>query len=223
MNRERFNEKVQIWVQIARRLFRPKGRVSRNIVGERELFPELMDQLYFLFCALMLISIIMTISSPNPIHSVFWLVVVFLQSFVVIIRMDYEFIGLVLVIVYVGAVSILFLFVIMMLDVVELKEITNFDNVLPIIALMLVQVILPNHMDEVNPQLMPLEQWFVNKESQVLVIGRILYNDFGLVLIVVSILLLVAMVGAIVLTLETNIITKRQLLVNQHQRKSSWI
>ena len=164
----------------------------------------------------------MTISSYNPIHSVFWLVIVFLQSSIFLISLSYEFLGFMLIIIYVGAIAILFLFVIMMLDIFQLSKISNFNNIVPITLLLMFQLLFYNQINENDLEINHVIDWFVLKSSHVDMISETLYNDFGIVFIIISILLLVAMVGAIILTLETNEITKKQILVSQHQRNNSW-
>lgn len=164
----------------------------------------------------------MTISSYNPIHSVFWLVIVFLQSSIFLISLSYEFLGFMLIIIYVGAIAILFLFVIMMLDIFQLTKISNFNNIIPIVILFLFQLIFLDKVNDNNLEVTHIKDWFISKSSHIDIISETLYNDFGVIFIIISILLLVAMVGAIVLTLEVNEITKKQLLTNQHQRNNSW-
>lgn len=164
----------------------------------------------------------MTISSYNPIHSVFWLVLVFLQSSIFLISLSYEFLGLMLIIIYVGAIAILFLFVIMMLDIYQISRIVNFNNILPVIILLILQILLVNHSNYFEYKLISSNNWFFNKESHISLISKTIYNDLGFVFIVISVLLLVAMIGAIILTLETNEITKKQGLSIQHQRNNSW-
>lgn len=100
-----------------------------------------MDQFYSIFSLLLIFSVLMTISSYNPIHSVFWLVLVFLQSSILLVSLSYEFLGLMLVIIYVGAIAILFLFVIMMLDIFQISTVVNFNNILPISFLLISQVL----------------------------------------------------------------------------------
>lgn len=181
-----------------------------------------MDQFYFLFSLLLLVSTFMTISSYNPIHSVFWLVIVFLQSSILIMSLNYEFLGLMLIIIYVGAIAILFLFVIMMLDIFQLSKIIDFSNILPILFLTLLQVLMIFLIDTTDLKLGYIRDWFFKQESQIILLSNILYNNFALLFLIISILLLIAMVGAIILTLEINIITKRQNLSIQHQRNNSW-
>lgn len=182
-----------------------------------------MDQFYSFFSVLLVLSVFMTISSYNPIHSVFWLVIVFIQSSIFIISLSYEFLGFMLIIIYVGAIAILFLFVIMMLDIFQLNKISNFNNIIPIMILLMFQIIFLSKINDNNLEINHVRDWFMSKSSHIDIISKTLYSDFGIIFIIISILLLVAMVGAIVLTLEINEITKKQILINQHQRNNSWI
>ncbi len=163
----------------------------------------------------------MTITSFNPIHSVFWLVVVFIQSACFLLSMGYEFLGLMLIIIYVGAIAILFLFVIMMLDIIQLSKVSRLYHIFPIIIMVLLQLILlvNYNITQVTWNLL----WNFNFVDPIHSLGGVLYSDFSLMFILISILLLIAMIGAIVLTLESGEITKRQLLTSQHQRNNSWV
>lgn len=181
-----------------------------------------MDQFYFLFSLLLLVSTFMTISSYNPIHSVFWLVIVFLQSSILMMSLSYEFLGLMLIIIYVGAIAILFLFVIMMLDIFQLSKIVDFSNILPILFLSLLQISMVFLINTASLKLGYVKDWFFKQESQIVLLSNVLYNNFALLFLIISILLLIAMVGAMVLTLEIGIITRKQSLSIQHQRNNSW-
>ena len=75
----------------------------------------------------------MVITSLNPIHSVFWLVLVFLNTSGLLLLIGFNFVPLMLIIVYVGAIAILFLFVIMMLDVLQLRRVESISNIIPIV------------------------------------------------------------------------------------------
>lgn len=92
-----------------------------------------MEQLFFMFAFLLLLTAVMTISSTNPIHSVFWLVLVFVYTATILLCMGLEFLGLILVIIYVGAITILFLFVVMMLDILQLRKVNPIGNITPIL------------------------------------------------------------------------------------------
>lgn len=186
-----------------------------------------MEQLFFLFSILLLGTVIMTITSSNPIHSVFWLVLVFLYSSGFLISLGFEFLGLMMVIIYVGAIAILFLFVIMMLDIFQLKKITPINNIIPLMFIVFTNIILESWWilkgtEKLSYVWKPLD-WSLNKFTHINLLGLNLYSEYAYPLFILSLLLLVAMVGAIVLTLELGIITRKQILIDQHQRNNSWI
>ena len=192
-------------------------------MGVRELVPGIfMEQLYILLSFISLIGAIMVITSLNPIHSVFWLVLLFLNTSALLILLGFNFIPLMLIIVYVGAIAILFLFVIMMLDILELKKIESISNVIPIILCVFVNILtqLILYFKEYNIilNLNDLSVWYINSDSQVSFIAKILYSFYGYPFIIISLLLLVAMVGAIILVLDLGVLSRKQILVDQHQR-----
>ena len=104
-----------------------------------------MEKFYFIFILLIIFSSLMTITSFNPIHSVFWLVIVFLESSCLLLSLNFDFIGLILIIIYVGAIAILFLFVIMMLDIYQLKKTFHVLHIFPIILLILTYILFNNY------------------------------------------------------------------------------
>lgn len=193
-------------------------------MGVRELVPEInfMEQLYIFLSFITLAGAIMVISSLNPIHSVFWLVLVFLNSSILLILLGFNFIPLMLIIVYVGAIAILFLFVIMMLDILQLRRVESISNIIPIVVCVFVNILtyvllyfkgFNMYINFSNSSL-----WNLNSESQINFIAKSLYSFYGYPFIIISLLLLVAMVGAIILVLDLGLITRRQVLIDQHQR-----
>lgn len=181
-----------------------------------------MEQLYIFLSFITIIGGVMVISSLNPIHSVFWLVLVFLNSAILLILLGFNFIPLMLIIVYVGAIAILFLFVIMMLDILQLRRIESISNIIPIVICVFVNVltyVLLYFKDyDLFIDLSTNSSWSLNSESQVNLIAKSLYSFYGYPFIIISLLLLVAMVGAIILVLDLGVITRRQTLSDQHQR-----
>ena len=182
-----------------------------------------MYQLYLFFSVLILLSAFITILSYNPIHSVFWLVMVFIQSAILFIILTYNYLGLIIIIIYVGAIAILFLFMIMMLDIFQLKTTAQLNNIIPIILLVCWQVWFGLKIQVHNGVYPYTQGWKVDYESHIILLGKIIYNDLGFLLIISSFILLIAMVGTIVITLEKNNITKKQNLSSQHHRNNSWI
>ena len=95
-----------------------------------------MDQLLFCFCIIISLSSIITIISFNPIHSVIWLVITFLTSAGLLLTLRFEFLALLIIIIYVGAITILFLFVIMMLDILQLKRSESINHIFSLIMIL---------------------------------------------------------------------------------------
>ena len=178
---------------------------------------------FYLFSALAVASAVIVISSRNPVHSVLFLILCFFNAAGLFILMGAEFLAMILVVVYVGAVAVLFLFVVMMLDVdfVELRQ--GMLNYLPVGAtiglIVLVElalvvgswVIAPG---SVSTHAAPTPGGITNTEA----LGRILYTDFIFYFQVAGLILLVAMVGAIVLTLRHKVGVKRQDINEQVAR-----
>lgn len=182
-----------------------------------------MEKFYTLFSLLILFSTIMTITSLNPIHSVFWLVITFIQSSLILLNLNFDFIGLILVIIYVGAIAILFLFVIMMLDVFQLSSISKVYHLFPILILITGILCLTTDLNLVSNTDTLVWTWKFNYYSQLESLGQVFYSEYAVPLILISILLLVAMIAAILLTLDVSPITRRQYLITQHQRNNSWV
>nr|AER54602.1 NADH dehydrogenase subunit 6 [Nemopsis bachei] len=185
-----------------------------------------MEQLFFLFSILLLSSVTMAITSSNPVHSVFWLVLVFIYSSGFLISLSFEFLALMMIIIYVGAIAILFLFVIMMLDIAQLKKVTSIFNIIPIVFIVFINILIEGWWILKSNLNLGLEisifNWENTNINHINNLGLNLYTEYAYPLLILSLLLLVAMVGAIVLTLELGTITRKQSLVDQHHRNNSW-
>lgn len=185
-----------------------------------------MEQLFFLFSILLIGSAVMTITSSNPIHSVFWLVIVFLYSAGFLISLNFEFLALMIIIIYVGAIAILFLFIIMMLDIAQLRKINPVNNIMPILFIIGVNILIEAwwlfKYDNTNSSIKYFQDWNIEISNHISNLGVNLYSEYAYPLLIISLLLLVAMIGAIVLTLELGLITRKQNLSDQHQRNNSW-
>nr|ALO20770.1 NADH dehydrogenase subunit 6 [Staurostoma mertensii] len=187
-----------------------------------------MEQFFIFLSFTIIFSAIMTITSINPIHSVFWLVIVFINSAGLLISLKFEFISLMLIIIYVGAIAILFLFVIMMLDILQLKKIGFINHIIPIVIITGVNIIfqiwwLLEDNSLIFSWSILIKEWDFESLNHISVLGLLLYTEYAYPFIILSMLLLVAMIGAIVLTLELGVITRRQSLTDQHHRNNSWI
>jgi NADH-quinone oxidoreductase subunit J len=172
---------------------------------------------FYLFAGTAVASALMVISARNPVHSVLFLILAFFSSAGLFILLGAEFLGLILVVVYVGAVAVLFLFVVMMLDIdfVELRQ--GFLQYMPVGALigviLLAQIGLivaawqaSEAMGLAGGAVPVTEPGVSNTEA----IGRVLYTDYIYLFQAAGLILLVAMIGAIVLTLRHREHVRRQ-------------
>ncbi|MBI2719541.1 MAG: NADH-quinone oxidoreductase subunit J [Rhizobiales bacterium] len=178
---------------------------------------------FYLFSALATASAVMVISSRNPVHSVLFLILCFFNAAGLFILLGAEFLAMILVVVYVGAVAVLFLFVVMMLDVdfTELRQgMLNYMPVGGTIGLIvLLELALVAGSWIIDPGSLksaasPMPTDVTNTEA----LGRILYTDYIYYFQAAGLVLLVAMIGAIVLTLRHKQGIKRQVIADQVAR-----
>ena len=181
---------------------------------------------FYLFSAILLLSSLMVISTKNPVHSVLFLILAFLNAAGIFVILHAEFLAMILIIVYVGAVAVLFLFVVMMLDFKTSLEKDNILQYMPIGLLIglvfiaeLVIVLINTRLDLSNIQILtnPLGNFMDQSNTQA--IGSILYTNYVLYFQLSGVILLVAMVGSIVLTLRDREGVKRQIISEQVDRK----
>ena len=170
---------------------------------------------FYLFASVAIASAVMVISSRNPVHSVLFLILCFFNAAGLFILLGAEFLAMILVVVYVGAVAVLFLFVVMMLDVdfVQLRQ--GMLNYLPVggtiglivlVELALVVGTWAISSDALTAAASPLPGNVTNTEA----LGQILYTKYVYFFEAAGLVLLVAMIGAIVLTLRHKQGIKRQ-------------
>ncbi len=181
---------------------------------------------FYLFAVITLGSGIMVISSRNPVHSVLFLILAFVNASGLFVLLGAEYLAMLLIVVYVGAVAVLFLFVVMMLDVdfVQLRQ--GFLQYLPI-GLLIGLIVLVE-------LLMAVGAWLISPEiaqhvaeptpalaqvSNAAAIGSVLYTKYIFFFQVAGLILLVAMIGAIVLTLHHKEGVKRQSIPEQVGRR----
>ncbi|MEC3860049.1 NADH-quinone oxidoreductase subunit J [Mesobacterium sp. TK19101] len=178
---------------------------------------------FYLFALCAIAGGLFTVISRNPVHSVLWLILAFLSSAGLFVLLGAEFVAMLLVIVYVGAVAVLFLFVVMMLDVdfAELKA--EMAKYLPLALLIGVVILMQLGMaygawqasDVAGGQLAnPAPEGTTNTAA----LGLILYDRYFLLFQLSGLILLVAMIGAIVLTLRHRTDIKRQDVLAQMYR-----
>jgi NADH-quinone oxidoreductase subunit J len=185
----------------------------------------LADALFYAFAVVMLFAAIMVITARNPVHSVLFLILAFFNAASLFLLAGAEFLAMLLVIVYVGAVAVLFLFVVMMLDVDFKKLRAGFVRQLPIalivagiFAFELVLLALGWRAGAASNSLKPVGTSDVTNTEA---IGHVLYTDYIVPFQLAGMVLLVAMVGAIVLTLRDREGVRRQSVTDQVARKAS--
>ena len=177
---------------------------------------------FYAFAVTTLLGGLMTVLARNPVHSVLWLILAFLSSAGLFVTLGAEFVAMLLIIVYVGAVAVLFLFVVMMLDVdfAELKaEMARFMPLALLIGvILLMQLALAfgvwGYSDGYTERLAQPVSDIQNTKA----LGMILYDDYFLIFQLAGLILLVAMIGAIVLTLRHRTDVKRQDIIGQMMR-----
>jgi NADH-quinone oxidoreductase subunit J len=178
---------------------------------------------FYFFSAILIASSVMVIGGKNPVHSVLFLILAFFNAAGLFVLLGAEFLAMILVVVYVGAVAVLFLFVVMMLDVdfSELKK--GALQYLPfglLIGLILVaELVMAGSVWVLKPAAIAAKgaatpAGVTNTEA----LGRILYTDYVYYFQIAGLVLLVAMIGAIVLTLRSRPGVRRQSIPQQNAR-----
>lgn len=179
---------------------------------------------FYVFAAILIASAAMVVSARNPVHAVLFLILAFFNAAALFVLAGAEFLAMILVIVYVGAVAVLFLFVVMMLDVdfAEMRE--GFQRYAPvgaaIGAVLLIELALVLGGWKFAPGAASLR--FAPRDAELhntAQLGRLLYTDYVLLFQTAGLILLVAMIGAIVLTLRDRSATpsasRRQSIARQ--------
>ena len=183
---------------------------------------------FYLFAGVCVASAFMVIAAKNPVHSVLFLILAFVNAAGLFVLLGAEFLAMILVVVYVGAVAVLFLFVVMMLDInfVELRQ--GFLQYLPIGGLigviLLVELLFVFASWAALPATGALADVPIPSPETVdntRAIGRLLYTNYVYLFQASGMVLLVAMIGAIVLTLRHKPNVKRQNIANQVARRKA--
>ncbi|MBV2360575.1 NADH-quinone oxidoreductase subunit J [Thalassococcus sp. CAU 1522] len=178
---------------------------------------------FYLFALSAIAGGLFTVISRNPVHSVLWLILAFLSSAGLFVLLGAEFVAMLLIIVYVGAVAVLFLFVVMMLDIdfAELKaEMARYMPLALLIGLILLMQLAMAYgaWDAAEGAAGQLAQPLPADRHNTEALGMILYDQYFLLFQLAGLILLVAMIGAIVLTLRHRTDIKRQDVLAQMYR-----
>jgi NADH-quinone oxidoreductase subunit J len=183
---------------------------------------------FYLFAGICIASAFMVIAAKNPVHSVLFLILAFVNAAGLFVLMGAEFLAMILVVVYVGAVAVLFLFVVMMLDVdfAELRQgflqylpiggVVGIIFVIELVMVVSVWAIVPNVSQVIASPIPPIAST-PNTEA----LGHVLYTRYVYFFQAAGVVLLVAMIGAIVLTLRHKPNVKRQNIANQVARRKA--
>ena len=177
---------------------------------------------FYLFAVTTIMGGLMTVLSRNPVHSVLWLILAFLSSAGLFVILGAEFVAMLLIIVYVGAVAVLFLFVVMMLDVDFAEMKAEMSKYLPLGLLIGVVVLMQlaiavgawSFSDGIDTRLAAPVPDSYNTTG----LGMLIYDRYIILFQLAGLILLVAMIGAIVLTLRHRVDIKRQNIMAQMHR-----
>ena len=181
-----------------------------------------MDFFLIFFCSLALLSSLFVVISSNPVHSVFFLILVFCFASFLLLRLTIDFLAIIFIVVYVGAVAVLFLFVVMMLNV-KLTELS--ENVVRYLPLgFFLGVVFFSELaytmqksftiSNTEVELSPWVNLIYGSEG-IALFGEVLYTHYIHIFIASGMVLLVSMIGAISLTLHHSLNVKRQLVYRQ--------
>ena len=181
--------------------------------------------LFYIFSSILVISALAVVSAKNTVHSVMFLILAFVNAAGLFVLLQAEFLAMLLIIVYVGAIAVLFLFVVMMLNIDEIKKkirkTSYFFTILISAILMIELYFIINVADIFSYNLtkassLPINQNITNTEA----IGDVLYTNFIFPFQLAGAVLFVAMIGAIVLTIRENErYIRKQSISNQVNRK----
>ncbi len=183
---------------------------------------------FYTFSIIAVVSAIMVTASKNTVHSVFFLILDFISISCLFIMIGAEFLGMIMLIVYVGAVAVLFLFVVMMLNVAQQKNqwfagqatSKHIPVGLIISTLIFFEIIIVIGGWKYKPEIFDINNSLVNTSvSNTHSLGQILYTDYIHVFQISGMILLVAMIGAIVLTFRQRSGVKRQSYIKQISRE----
>ena len=185
--------------------------------------------LFYIFSILSVVSAIMVISARNPVHSVLFLILVFLNGSALLLLIEAEFIAIIFIVVYVGAIAVLFLFVVMMLDIKIAESSRDFYKYLPFgsvigfIFFVEIFLVVRDELPTITSDYR-IDNQYIDWKSQIdpitniEALGQILYTYYFIYFLIAGLILLVAMVGAIVLTMQLNRQVRRQAVYRQVSR-----
>lgn len=175
--------------------------------------------IFYLFAGVTVLSAVMVVASRNAVHSVLFLILAFFNAAGLFVLAGAEFIAMLLVIVYVGAVAVLFLFVVMMLDINFAEMRAGFQKYLPlglaVGGILVFELVAAIYGDAFNGVTLPAAPDISNTRA----LGNVLYTKYMYLFQVAGLILLVAMIGAISLTMRRRVGVRRQVIAQQNARR----
>jgi NADH-quinone oxidoreductase subunit J len=185
--------------------------------------------LFYLFSSIAILSGLMVIRAENPVHSVLFLILTFFNVSGLLLLLKVEFLAMVFLVVYVGAIAVLFLFVVMMLNIKLGRDNNDLFKYLPIGAIVgfifLMEIFLITRKDYVALATVDFSstssiEWesMFNSLTNVEVLGQLMYTYYFFFFIIAGFILLVAMIGAIILTMQASANVRRQQVFQQVSR-----
>ena len=179
-------------------------------------------------CVLWVLSSSLVILSANPLYSVLSLVLSFFHASGVLLILGHEYLAAVFIVLYAGAMCTFFIFVIMILDI-KVEEIkSSMSKYVPLNVLILVLGVnvtkhllgLNDGLQKVGVGVLPCDMMYLDETTEIYSLGVVLYNDFGLLLILAGLLLLCGMIGSVALTLRQSKIGRNHKDVSVTNRRS---
>jgi NADH-quinone oxidoreductase subunit J len=179
---------------------------------------------FYSICLAGLVFAILVIVSVNPVHSVLFLVLSFFNFSIVLFLLGLEFIPILLIIIYVGAIAILFLFVVMMLDIKLSHKNKDVIKFLPFLyfsslSVFILEVVTTKFIHLNDPTLI-YGTWFnsIDNNTNIDILGKVLFVDYYLYVLLSGIILLLALIGSVVLTLKFDVSANYQTISKQISR-----
>ncbi len=183
---------------------------------------------FYFFSIIAIFSSLMVITSRSTVNSVFFLILDFISVGCLFIMVGAEFLGMIILIVYVGAVAVLFLFVVMMLNVAEQKQSwfigkksTHIPSGLIVSVLIFLELLVVIGGWKYKDNLMSSSTLYISKTTNTHELGSVMYTDYILYFQLAGVVLLLAMIGAILLTFRERVGVKKQSYFNQISRNPS--
>jgi NADH-quinone oxidoreductase subunit J len=174
---------------------------------------------FYLFAGIMLASSLMVVVSRNPVYSVLFLILAFFNAAGLFVLIGAEFLAMLLVVVYVGAVAVLFLFVVMMLDINFAETRAGFQKYLPlglvVGGILVFELVAAMYGDAFSGATLPEAPDISNTTR----LGGVLYTKYAYLFQLAGLILLVAMIGAIALTMRKRTGVRRQQIASQNSRR----